>query len=361
MTSCRVEEDTTYPGGYALIHVSAPMAEGDRDLAFERPGSDKPYLGPNGWQTQAVTLQADAVLAGPTQTTLKIGPDIVDQIDEDWRILIRLPGIDFESTLFWPAITRSGRTQRTTALAPGEQTTLSQKHTPLKRAPAAAPDPAPEPAPEPIPVTSVHAGAASPPRPGHARVLAGALLALVLLLCAGGAFWWFQTRPAGEASGSPANIVAAPPDSAPAANVETAERTAPARPAQVSPAERKAELQRLAQSGSPGDLYAFGRQSLQAGDRETGYLAVDIAQQRGHGEAMMQVGRWYDPRHHGADRMFSRPNSEQAARYYKRAYETGLSAGGDELRGLCSALSRDPPADPVEQDAAATLLSTSCN
>jgi hypothetical protein len=130
--------------------------------------------------------------------------------------------------------------------------------------------------------------------------------------------------------------------------------------AESAPRNRRADLQGLINSAPPREIFLFGKEALGAGDRDVGYLAIDISQQRGHAEAILQVGRWYDPRYFEADKMFSRPNIEQAARYYKRALSVGLSEGGDELRGLCSVLSRDPPTDPVLEQEAQSVLSTMC-
>ena len=364
MSSFRIEENTEHPGGYALIHVPGQIPEGETSLAIEQPGSDKPYLGINGWQTQSALLNADRIIVSGNQSTLEIGPDIVDHIAEDLRILIRVPAINFETLTFWPAITHSGRATRTVALSPFEQSNLAQK-VEAKRSQQAEQPSLAQNASENIPIASIKSTASAPPTGNNAPIIGA--IALLLVLMAGGAFWWFQLRPAPIAEApqqTEINSAQNPPspsstDAAPTGTAQPTETPsqAAARPA---PMNRRSELQRLNQTASPQDIFNFGRESLREGEREVGYLAVDIAQQRGLAEAMIQMGRWYDPRYHNDERIFSRPNSEQAARYYKRAFEAGLSAGSDELRGLCNSLRRDPPNESPELEAAQALLANTC-
>ena len=365
MSSFRIEENIEHPGGYALIRVPGQIPGGETTLAIEQPGSDKPYLGLNGWQTQSVLLNADRVIVSGNQSTLEIGPDIVDHIAEDLRILIRIPAIGFETLTFWPAITHSGRASRTIALSPFEQSNLAQKVEAKRPQQAEQPSLAQNVSVD-IPIASIKSTASAPPTRNNVPIIGA--IALLFVLMAGGAFWWFQLRPASiaDAPQQPEIVAAqntpaaAPAEAIPVETAQTSEPERPPEPARPAPLNRRSELQRLNQSGTPRDLFDFGRESLREGEREVGYLAVDIAQQRGHAEAMIQMGRWYDPRYHNDERIFSRPNSEQAARYYKRAFEAGLSAGSDELRGLCNSLRRDPPNDPAELEAAQALLANTC-
>lgn len=356
-TSCRIEEDTSFPGGYALIHVTGVLPLGEKGFSIERPGSDKPYLGLTGWQTQAVLLQAFDVIISESSSTLKVGPDVVDYINEDWRVTVRVQALDFVQSVFWPPITPSGRTQRTVAVSPMEQVELLRKLEREKKQAAAQAAKA-QASIEAVPFSSIEKEPVALPSQNKMPLIAGILVAL--MICGGGAYWWFKMR-GGE---TPAAAVARGPERAtePTPSPNPAPTSEQTNPAPAAPrVDWRGDLQRLTQNGSPVDIYDFGRRSMEAGERETGYLAIDIAQQRGYGEAILQIGRWYDPRYHANERMFSRPNIEQAGRYYKRAFEAGLSAGVEELRGLCSSVRRDPPSEPDEQENARLFLSTYCS
>ena len=356
MARLQVVENTDHPGGYAIIILPCPLHEPAVTFTIERVGSDKPYLGHNGWQTQIETLSSSHIISSTETTEVHIGPDIVDHIDEDWRIQLRFPSLNLSETIFWPSIVHSGLSQRATALAAADTTHLTKAspRRPLK-------------APQTESIQAVVADVQSPPdliniQPVQASersrtpLLFGALgIAALLMAIAVGVYLSLRTKNETIAQSPPQPQVGAAEVSN-TAQVPPPQNSAPG----STQRNRRADLQNLVNSAAPREIFIFGKEALGAGDRDVGYLAVDIAQQRGHGEAILQVGRWYDPRYFEAEKMFSRPNIEQAARYYKRALSAGLSEGGDELRGLCSVLSRDPPTDPDLEREAQSVLSTMC-
>lgn len=356
MARLQVVENTDHPGGYAIIVLPCPLHEPAVTFTIERIGADKPYLGHNGWQTQMETLSSSQIVPSAENTEVHIGPDIVDHINDDWRILIRFPSLDLSETIFWPSIVHSGLSQRATALAAADTTHLTKTSSrkPLKASQAES-------------VLAVAADVQSPPdltdiqpvtssERSRSPMLFGALgVAALLMAIAVGVYLSL-----GKKNDTNAQIPPQPEASAVEAS-NNAQVPGPQNSgAESAPRNRRADLQALINSAAPRDIFLFGKEALGAGDRDVGYLAVDISQQRGHAEAILQVGRWYDPRYFEAEKMFSRPNIEQAARYYKRALSAGLSEGGDELRGLCSVLSRDPPTDPDLEREAQSVLSTMC-
>ena len=119
-------------------------------------------------------------------------------------------------------------------------------------------------------------------------------------------------------------------------------------------------LRRLAQSGTPAELHDFGQRQIADGQRDIGFTAIDISQQRGYPQARLQFGRWYDPRYQNDTRFFSKPDPAIAARYYQEARNAGTAEAGNELRGLCTTLENDPPADPAAEDAARMTVEQFC-
>ena len=90
-------------------------------------------------------------------------------------------------------------------------------------------------------------------------------------------------------------------------------------------------------------LFGLGQGAAEAGDQETALLAFEEAMKRGSGPALRAVGRWYDPAYYTSQGSpFSKPNPEQAARYYKRALEAGVADAGTDLKTVCASAGAEP-------------------
>ena len=148
-----IREDESEPGGYAFIDLGRTLSLDAVRLSFRRQDSEPRFLGQEGWQPEAAWIAAEPVPARGPSTVLRVGPTVVDYIDELVPVEISADGVGSLGTVVWPHLTRSPR--RLTELRLGG------------RSPHAAPAPParpsrPEPPPQPA-VAPAAAVAASPP------------------------------------------------------------------------------------------------------------------------------------------------------------------------------------------------------
>ena len=91
------------------------------------------------------------------------------------------------------------------------------------------------------------------------------------------------------------------------------------------------------------------------GNIDVRFTAVEQAASRGHGEALFQLGRWYDPAHAEAEGSPLPPNAAIAVRYYSDAAEKGYTEAEAALQSTCEALSES--SDSIAQAAMAAYCS----
>jgi hypothetical protein len=146
-----------------------------------------------------------------------------------------------------------------------------------------------------------------------------------------------RTAPEQRTPPSPTPIPAPfPPLPEPPRSPETAARPAPELRAQVLPSNPRQTLQRLLDGGTPAEIYEFGRVLLEAGNQFDGFEAMDGARRRGDKDALLQFGRWYDPRYQNSDMRYFRPDLLLALRYYTQSVNSGSREAKTELEGLCA-------------------------
>ncbi len=182
------------------------------------------------------------------------------------------------------------------------------------------------------------------PRPKRWLGPAIGLLALLLIL---GGIWqaglldrWLEPSPP-EPIATPAPPTPVPPTPTPTPAPAPAPQPAPTPTPTPEPAHNwRAELlDYVGKTPEPtGDrLFELGQGAAQGGDLETALLAFEEAMKRGSGPALRAIGRWYDPAYYSAQSSpFSKANPEQAALYYKRAIDAGVSEAEADLRALCT-------------------------
>ena len=307
----RIEEDIAKPPGHARLCLIGLSATGD--LRFRlRDVRTGELLGAAGWQPGDVLLQPDRATAEGSDLALEIGPSIVDHVHRDTRIELEIPGVDVRARGFWPDMAVSLGASRATVQVRRRPSPPAPTPPPAAPEEGAKPELWPAPADPPEP-----ASAATPPpppgAPGGRRVWVGLLaLLLVAAAVAGGAWHRGWIGPASTTADP------APPPTAP-------------------PADLLARLRDLdGQGGAPGDYLQLAQQAQGQGNADVAALAIAVPIREGYGPALLQMGRWYDPRHQTtAGSPFRRPNSLQAAENYRKAKAAGEADAAGELEGLC--------------------------
>jgi hypothetical protein len=151
-----IREDESEAGGYAFIDLGRPIAVDSVRLSFRRQDSEPRFLGLEGWQPEAAWLPADLVPGRGPNAVVRVGPTVVDWIDELVPVEISAEGVGSLGVAVWPHLTRSPR--RLTELRIGARTPRAE---PAPSAPARPPRP--EPAPQPVaPVVTAPAPAPEP-------------------------------------------------------------------------------------------------------------------------------------------------------------------------------------------------------
>jgi hypothetical protein len=126
-------------------------------------------------------------------------------------------------------------------------------------------------------------------------------------------------------------------------------------------ADQRQKLQQMMRDSTPAEIYEFGRKLLEAGNKLDGYEALDVAKERGDKDALLQFGRWYDPRYQDNNGLlYFRPNALLALDYYRRSMDSGSREARTELAGLCADIRTnriDTRSMPVEER---TKLAKAC-
>jgi hypothetical protein len=310
--------------GWAVLTLRGVAPPADARFRLRRLDGEPAELGPHGWQNGPADLTADAVRAEGGDLVLEVGPAVVDHIVMDTRVEVELPAAGATASAFWPDIppSASRRGGYTLGTGPG----LQEAPAPFVAKPPPLPPPEPVAPPPPPPITRpgrpVEPVVAEPPR---RRPWLLALGGLVLL--AAGAFWWLETQCLGP------GLLAVPRCSAP---VEPPpERESP-------PADLRARYDQLLQRIPPAtgaELWAVAQEAERAGQRDLQFDAANEAVAEGHGPALLQFGRWRDPRYvSGGGWPFDRADPAIAVDYYRRVQDAGVPEGGVELTGLCQHL-----------------------
>src|ERR1043166_2633628 len=140
-----IREDESEAGGYAFIDLGRPLAVESVRLSFRRQDSEPRFLGLEGWQPEAAWLPADLVPGRGPNAVVRVGPTVVDWIDELVPVEISAEGVGSLGVVVWPHLTRSPR--RLTELRLGARAPRNEQPPPAPVRP-----PRPEPAPQPIAV-----------------------------------------------------------------------------------------------------------------------------------------------------------------------------------------------------------------
>ncbi len=320
--------DPRYPlGGHALLVLPEGAATGSGRMALRRL-YDNWHLGAHGWQAAETTLGPFTVTPRGSEFAVALGPEIVDHLEEFTVLEIVFEGGSRgraswpEDVLPSPGRAVPGGLRRTEReggeLPPGAvqagsgDAGTADGDAARTGAEAARPDAdSAETAPTAVGQARSRPAGGAPPRRG---VLVGLAVAAILL-CAAAAAWFlygdrfFEGEPDEEAA-----LVACTEEAfAATADLATAD-----------PASRIEWVRRCG--------------GIEGVTAETRLAAVEQALGQSP-EALIVMGRWYDPAHREADfTPFDAPALENAARYYFEAKERGAVEAEALLQDACARL-----------------------
>jgi hypothetical protein len=305
-----VSPDVNRGAGHALIRVEG-LKPGAAPLRFRLHRTDygADWLGPAGWQVSEALLEPGSVLADDTGVTLRVGPDVCNEVPEG-SFEFSIPSAGIAEMVFWPeirpqhaGIRRGSRAGRASA------GTAPPAPAPVRPEPVPAPEPAPLP-PQPVPAfdeldttLDLKRDDLPPPwpepekpvqqGPGRSRLW---LLLGALLLAAGALGLWYGTRPDPEPASPPPP--AAPP---PQAAVDLTRMRVP----------------EIVARGNPAEMLSEGNRRLSSGQQDDGLALILSAADLHHGPALAAAARFYDPLQPRVPGTSANPR--QAARYYQEA------------------------------------------
>jgi hypothetical protein len=286
-----ITEDLSHPYGHALARFAVTIDPAPTAIRVMRRSPDMPYLGPAGWQAGPVSLPVSVADRSPGSTTLLLGPRICDQIPFELQVRLEIEGTDICSRAFWPAVMPTpGRSDLVFEPPPPPPP-------PEQRGRAEPPRVIEEPEPQPEP----------PPEKTEEKTTRRSLwpLLLLLLLVAGGLAAAYYNR---------ATLLAFLQQG----------------PGAKTFAERYRDLEKS--GGHAHDLFLLGKEAYNGGDDRIGFLASDLASQRGDVDAALEIARWYDPRTFDPAK-FLHPDANNAALYYSR-----LAGNNTRAKQLLSSL-----------------------
>jgi hypothetical protein len=315
-----VFEDVDLPAGSVVVAV-AQTDTADLGLMVARKNTDRPFLGPHGWQAGEHVFPPSAVRSTAGNSEMVFGSEVTRHIGVDMNVTLSVPALGISERHFWPSITA----------APGKQGV--NIHAIRKPDPLMAVKPQvlmtekpPETAGETNPILPETPSAADPrfPKPKPEEMSSGfwtrrnwwIAATLLVLLIAGAVLVYLYALP-GDRSQQQAEPAAVTNDFA----------------------SRYRTL--FGQTGQGEALLSLGREALAANATEVGFNAVTLSADRGFAPAKLLLGQWYDPL--TEPRGPARPNPNNAALYYAEASTGGQADGAAALQRLCATAKASPP------------------
>ena len=298
--------------GTVVLSVSGLAPSEDVKVTITRKKSDRPNLGPQGWQTTEYLFTPRVIRDGSKGATdLVFGREMTDHLDLDADIWVGVPSESHRERHFWPAnMAAPGAAKLDVELptAPvietegpsgtGSQDTDSESDE--------ADDSDERDAEEEGPTKLV-----DPPEPkerGKRGWIIPAVLATCCLFLAGAAAYYFwpllsETRQS-EREPVPRNLTAL-------------------------------YAQYRSEGGHAEELLSLGQEALESGQQDLGFNAITLAADRQNAAANMLIGRWYDPLE--TERGLLEPNANSAALYYTNAAVAGHVEAEALISRLCEA------------------------
>ena len=309
-----IEPDPAYPlGGHALLILPEGASAGSGRLTLRRR-YDNRHLEAEGWQAARTTLGPFELSGRGSAPVVALGPQVVAHLAEFDALEIEFEGGDKgsavwpDTVLLPPGVAAAGGLHRGQWPEEDSNPAVSFRGTPLPEhqaelQPELPVKPPTEPPPKPPARPPSRASNKWPIGLAIAAVIVGGIFVAISVIDVDGFFG--GTDPKEEIHTDCAGAAfAADREASPASQIERVRRCAGVEGA--SPEARLAAVERLL-SVSP--------------------------------EALVVMGRWYDPVHRDEDHSpFGEPAIETAARYYFEGKEAGAAGAEALLRDVCARL-----------------------
>ncbi|TAX64125.1 hypothetical protein ELI03_35340 [Rhizobium leguminosarum] len=339
-----IYDDPSLPPGSVVLAM--PLADNPEKLlvCFARRNSDRPHLGPYGWQAGEHYFEPREIRSKEGLTELVFGSEVTRHAAVDMDLTIAVPAADIRERHFWPDVAGAFEDGSLVLDLPS----AAKRPEPTKNQPPFTP-PAP-PAPPASGVTQDQQNGEGPDDEPETSGTGGVDVAIapakkqlwpyllfLLLVCVGAALGsYFYLRPVGENHSQPVeNTSSAHEQNAP---------EPPPPPAQDFASRYKTYLD---QQGHADELLALGNEALSANAKDVGFNAVTLSADRGSAAAKLLMGKWYDPL--VTERHYVTANPNNAAVYYSQAAGLGAGDAKSALERLCltSAANAGPVPDWV--------------
>ena len=340
--------------GYGIIEFDGAGEVSSPVFVLQR-ASDGKCLSSGGWQESESAVTPQDWSAANGSLRLNVGPEVVDELDSLDAYRITLPGhgacamsvgkIVYSNISGGQGMAGGYRAPEAPATRPDPDPD-PMPVTPPEEAPA--PDPEPSPAQTEPPLQMAQN---SVPSGGGSGKLMALVAAIVLLVCAGFALWWFVLR-----------TPETPP--LPAAPEQPGASAAPSKPAPQGAnggATEKSPLasarEQLRGEALPDVSLAMAKpmRKMDASPEEcdAAFLLLEDAAQKGNTEAMFLVGQYYDP-----TATLPRGSIPMDMTQAKRWYDEALQKGQDkaQAQGSLDKLKEYAKAEEAKGNAEARAL-----
>lgn len=329
----RIYDDPSLPPGSVVLAMSPTDKPGKMLVSFARRNSDRPHLGPYGWQAGEHYFEPREIRSKEGLTEFVFGSEVTRHASVDMDLTIVIPAADIRERHFWPDIANAFEDGSLVLDLPaGAKRPTSTKDQP----PAGPPTPPVSGSTQEQPSGEGLDGEPETPGTGDVDVAVvpknkqlWPYLLLLLLVCVGAALGsYFYLRPILEDHSRPVeNISSAREQNAP-------EPTVPVSPPPPAPDFASRYKTYLDQQGHADELLALGNEALSANATDVGFNAVTLSADRGSAAAKLLMGQWYDPL--VTERHYFTANPNNAAVYYSQAAGLGAEDAKSALQRLCS-------------------------
>jgi hypothetical protein len=103
----RITKHEDFGPGWAWLEIFAAVPKGFT-FQLSAPNSQKPYLGPHGWQSGPYDFEPREVASTAGGTRILVGPEIVDNMHEDMLVKLEITATGYVARAHWPDIPVSG-------------------------------------------------------------------------------------------------------------------------------------------------------------------------------------------------------------------------------------------------------------
>ena len=319
-------------GGSALITLPAGDSATASVVVTMDGGAST--LGPHGWQGGGHVFGPYNVESGPRGQFIRVGPEIVNQMEAYDPVEISVPERSASVALSWPAdilpspdgasgggvrvvgdSELAGKAASSKPPEPPPQPPPPPPPTVQEPPPAAPPKPKPEPGPEPKPEpkSNPEPPAPTPSNPKRSRSMLIVPIALALAAIIGAVIFFTSTETAPPAPAMP---------------------TADCTRDHLRTVLRDTEV-------TVATLRPLLTACQTANDRDLEVRVLDRLAALGDAKALNQFAEWYDPATAAGTSPFT-ADPELAARYYKRAIDAGSADAEAKMGQLCTTLRGRP-------------------